>query len=375
MKTLRFLGAALGASVLASAASAQFNTIARESFDYADGSAIDQANGDLGWFQQWFAGCCFGGSSAGFVTSPGFDAVGHKLTMTANNEGAFRGPHTGTYKNSISTTLNYGDDGSTIWVSFTTSRTPGADNRYGGLSLHTSFVGEKLFLGAPFDAFEWGVGGGATVAGSNIDTPSRLVYRIDYQPGDERLRMWLNPSVPHPVSTPDIDQTVGDHTWNEIRLQGGEGPSFNSWEFDDILIEAEGADPNLEVNTNALSASIGGTQTMIQALGDSHAGSLYIVLGTTSGTSPGFPFGSSVIPLNIDAYFNLTLNNPNSALMPKSFGTLDAIGWAFVDFNLPAGSSASLVGLGLDHVLCEIQVAPTLDVPFIFTPAHIDIVP
>ena len=187
--------------------------------------------------------------------------------------------------------------------------------------------------------------------------------------------MWLNPSVPHPVSTPDIDQTVGDHTWNEIRLQGGEGPSFNSWEFDDILIEAEGADPNLEVNTNALSASIGGTQTMIQALGDSHAGSLYIVLGTTSGTSPGFPFGSSVIPLNTDAYFNLTLSNPNSALLPNSFGNLDAIGWAFVDFNLPAGSSASLVGVGLDHVLCEIQVVPTLDVPFVFTPAHIDIVP
>ena len=75
MKTLRFLGAALGASLVASSASAQINSIAVEGFDYGDGTALDQAAGGFGFFQQWFAGCCFGGSSAGFVTSPGFDGT------------------------------------------------------------------------------------------------------------------------------------------------------------------------------------------------------------------------------------------------------------------------------------------------------------
>ena len=356
------------------AATAQFNTIARESFDYPGGTPLDLASGDLGWLQPWMADCCGGGSSAGTITSPGFDGVGNKATLNVNNEGAFRLPHVGTYSDSVAPNLVYGEDNTTIWVSFTSQRTLGSDSRYGGLSLTTQYVGESLFLGAPLDTNQWGVVG-ATVSGSSVDVPTRLVYRIDYMAGDERLRMWVNPAVPHPATAPNIDVIVPDHTWNEIRLQAGEGTINNSWEFDNLLLEVQGADPNLYVDVSSISVAAGGTQTMTHALGNQHTGSLYIVLGSLSGTSPGTPFGTATIPLNSDPYLTFTANFVNTSFLTNSFGNLDAIGWTETQFILPPNLSPNLVGLSAHHVLCEVQLFPIIDLPLIFTPAQVDLVP
>ena len=187
----------------------------------------------------------------------------------------------------------------------------------------------------------------ASVSGSSVDVPTRLVYRIDYMAGDERLRMWVNPAVPHPATAPNIDVIVPDHTWNEIRLQAGEGTINNSWEVDNLLLEVQGADPNLYVDVSSISVAAGGTQTMTHALGNQHTGSLYIVLGSLSGTSPGTPFGTATIPLNSDPYLTFTANFVNNNTTPEAI---------LERYELKAGSIERVAG-----VECQILVLKPRD--------------
>jgi len=78
------------------------------------------------------------------------------------------------------------------------------------------------------------------------------------------------------------------------------------------------------------------------------AGSSYQVLASASGTSPGTPFMSQVIPLNSDRLFNWTLNFPGNASFPDSTGQLDANGRAQARLRLPAFALASFAGGQLD---------------------------
>jgi hypothetical protein len=82
--------------------------------------------------------------------------------------------------------------------------------------------------------------------------------------------------------------------------------------------------------------------------GVSHAGGLYVVLGSAAGTSPGLPFGPITVPLNFDTYFNVLLASPGS-LIVGSVGLLDASGQATASFFLPSNVGSNFVGLQLDH--------------------------
>lgn len=100
---------------------------------------------------------------------------------------------------------------------------------------------------------------------------------------------------------------------------------------------------------NVLSLGDGGVQTMILRA-PAHPDSFYLVMGSATGSSPGIPFGSVTIPLNPDAYFNMTLtkaNNPPPLL--NTFGLLDGAGLASAYFVLPTGTDPSLAGLTLNH--------------------------
>ena len=70
-----------------------------------------------------------------------------------------------------------------------------------------------------------------------------------------------------------------------------------------------------------------------------------------SGTSPGFAVGALTLPLNVpDPYFNLTLQQPNSASLVDTFGVLSSQGTATASLNVPPGAQfPSLVGLTFHH--------------------------
>ncbi len=354
MKT-QFFGLAAAALLTGLAQSQTFETIATESFDYPAASDLDQQNGGFGWFQQWFA---FG---AGIIDVPGIDAVGGAANMNSNNQGGFRQPKTGPWTSTVAPDFNFGSDSGTIWVSFSAQRV--SDEQYGGLSLWTSFVGEKLYLGSPFATNEWGFaspgGSSATVAGSNVDNATRLVYRIDYAPGDETASLWLDPATPHPTTTPDATSTVGDHDWNELRIQSGEGAS-NGWLFDDIVIECQDCTPNdIDADTDMIDTVAGGVQNLTLNGGLENEGKNFWLLGSTAGTTPGIPvnpFGT--LNLNFSNYLLFTLNNPNSGLLGNSFGVLDGDGKANSTVTVPAGALTALAGVTVNHAYFVFSIDP-----------------
>jgi len=83
----------------------------------------------------------------------------------------------------------------------------------------------------------------------------------------------------------------------------------------------------LGINKTALIAEKGGVIEFYLNAGSEKAGRNYIILGSMSGTSPGTSLpGDLVLPLNWDAFTNVTLKLANSSFMKNFNGQLDERG-------------------------------------------------
>ena len=107
--------------------------------------------------------------------------------------------------------------------------------------------------------------------------------------------------------------------------------------------------PDLLGSADELSVLLGGTQQMLLNAGAHHAGDVYLVLGTASGTSPGTWFDGHAIPLNVDLYTVMTLTSPAKGIVSGSLGVLDACGRGGATLELPPGAFPSLAGTELHH--------------------------
>lgn len=79
--------------------------------------------------------------------------------------------------------------------------------------------------------------------------------------------------------------------------------------------------------------------------GAAHAGKVFLLVGSFSGTTPGMPLGPVTLPLNADPYLMLLAGSPNG-LIGNSMGVLDAAGNATANFygvRLPAAAANVLV--------------------------------
>ncbi|MAE27923.1 MAG: hypothetical protein QF724_07195 [Planctomycetota bacterium] len=241
MKAKTFLVAS-AALLICGSLRAQTTTIAYESFDYADGNLGGQAGG-TGWAAPWWSG---NNADNAVVTSPGVDATGGLCALQWVDQGSYRTIDATGWGADVYGNL-FGVDNSTIWIRFTSRRVPGATDVYGGLSLFEQWVGEKVFLGCPSGGDElglhdnpWAGGSSETVVGSSCDNLVLLVYRIDFLPGDERVRLWLDPADTYPAGVADLDTTLGDFMFNEIRLQSGDPATLIAgFEFDAVHLEME----------------------------------------------------------------------------------------------------------------------------------------
>ncbi len=130
----------------------------------------------------------------------------------------------------------------------------------------------------------------------------------------------------------------------------------------------------LEADVASISVGAGGAQQLTLDAGGTFAGDLYLVMGSLSGTSPGFPVGAHVLPLNPDPYFRFTLLHPNTPPLLSSFGLLDAGGRAAASFSLAAGSDPALVGLTLDHAYAVVDAAGlVVELASNSVPLHLDV--
>jgi hypothetical protein len=109
--------------------------------------------------------------------------------------------------------------------------------------------------------------------------------------------------------------------------------------------------PLLSADVTELPGLAGGTQNFTLTAGQDFGLKFYLLLGTLSGTSPGFPIGDMTLPLNIfDPYFSLTLQQPNSAYLVNTFGVLNFQGTASASLVVPTASQfPSLIGLTFHH--------------------------
>lgn len=123
---------------------------------------------------------------------------------------------------------------------------------------------------------------------------------------------------------------------------------------------ANGTRVGLASDGAAIDTWAGGSSTLeVISYPPLSAGTLYLTLGSATGTGPGLPFLGDVLPLTPDAYFNFTLASPNSPPLVGGFGVLGAGGDATASFSIPSGA-LSPAELLVHHSVLALDVVPAL---------------
>ena len=229
--------------VASEAAHAQFETVASESFDYTSPGVLINQNGGSGFASSWDVQA--GGNEVILfdqTVQPAFvgrDAEGAYIGQANGFGRAIRAVDPGPHPN-VANGAGFGLDGGTIWFSFRTVAYQVFGAHFGGMFLRDINGEDRLFIGSPWGTFGWGVddlspnGAGVTTVISNSAVDAFIVARIDHAAGSERVRLWVDPLVEFPDSTPDIDVMVPDFTWSDIVFSSGGSGSAYYW--DDLTI-------------------------------------------------------------------------------------------------------------------------------------------
>ncbi|MFY9344331.1 MAG: choice-of-anchor tandem repeat NxxGxxAF-containing protein, partial [Planctomycetota bacterium] len=109
---------------------------------------------------------------------------------------------------------------------------------------------------------------------------------------------------------------------------------------------------------SSIPAAAGGTQSFVIDCGAARAFNLYVVLGTTSGTRPGFPspLGPQTIPLNFDFWTQLSLDLANTTVYTNSLWFLDGAGKSsLASFTMPPAVPGAQ-GLTLHHAVVTLDI-------------------
>lgn len=114
----------------------------------------------------------------------------------------------------------------------------------------------------------------------------------------------------------------------------------------------------LSSDTLELSLAEGGSQSLSLDAGFAHGGELFVILGSLGGTTPGFALpGSSglSLPLAPDAYFQFTLQFPESGLLSPGVGSLNSKGHGDSQLVLPPGFDPVFAGLTVHHAFVAVD--------------------
>jgi hypothetical protein len=118
-----------------------------------------------------------------------------------------------------------GRDFASIWISVLCDGENAAiSSAWSGVSLFDNSQ-ERLFIGKPWQQGEWGIdvtGEGIYVSGYPVHNKVFIVLHIDFLPGREWVRMWINPDL-HVTPKPweaDIWAGMRDLNFNRIRVAG-----------------------------------------------------------------------------------------------------------------------------------------------------------
>jgi len=162
--------------------------------------------------------------------------------------------------------------------------------------------------------------------------------------------------------------TVGDRVRVALLGLNNMGTSVLSLAEVEILRHEAG----IVVDVTRISAMTGGMQTLTLDAGAARAGSLHWLVGSASGTTPGFLINGFFAPLNPDAWFNFTLLSPNLPPYVNTLGSFDFHGRSTATISVPA-LVPGIVGISLHHAFAAFDntgtmVAVSNAVPLVIDP-------
>ncbi len=146
---------------------------------------------------------------------------------------------------------------------------------------------------------------------------------------------------------------LGTNTWSVVSSQAGfnsgdgSQPHFNNAGDFAVRPNLDGALVGAVIRTHvgslfaqpaSIDTATGGSQSFTFDCGAARAFNIYALLGTSSGSRPGFPspFGPQIVPLNIDPWLQLSLDLANTSVYTNTLSLLDANGRGTASFNFPA---------------------------------------
>jgi len=216
-----------------------------------------------------------------------------------------------------------------------------------------------LGAGASGDSF----GSGVALGGDRAAVGARHADAAGASSGDAFLfgfeeGAWtsLGSLAPDDLAPQDEFGLAADLSGNDVLLAAPRSFASESQPGATYVFALEGA--CLRRDVDFVSFSSGGTQVLDLDAQDAAAGFGYFVLGSATGSAPGVPFGSVLLPLNPDAYTQLTVQLAGSGVFEDSVGFLDAAGRATASLHVPGGLPPTLIGLQLYHAYLTFD--PTL---------------
>ena len=137
----------------------------------------------------------------------------------------------------------------------------------------------------------------------------------------------------------------------KIRFRATDNPNDSVVEalVDDFTVERRIYDAALWADTYTLSAAVGGTLNFTLDGGTGNAGRQYLLLGSMSGTAPGFPLpgGGATVPLNWDTFTDFVLTNLTNPVFLNFMGMLDGTGRAQAGLDTYGPLNSAFIGVKL----------------------------
>ncbi|TAJ24909.1 MAG: hypothetical protein EPO68_00710 [Planctomycetota bacterium] len=234
-----------------------------------------------------------------------------------------------------------------------------AGGQYVGAGSFWQLHGLAASSGVPLWTFPPSSSG--SLSSMRVDPDGSKVYAIGYGSGAATIaacdsgtgaKVWA-----HLLQLPD-----GSASGHDVCLDPVGGRLYAAGAKSDPATGATGAFlhaytlPRLTSSTWWASLSYGAAVDFDMCGGTQSAGDLYVLLGTTSGTTPGFDVDGVHVPLQLDAYSLLLLANPNTWIA-GSVGVLDAHGHGEAFMTVPVSADPSLMWLEVNHAWVGLDLA------------------
>jgi hypothetical protein len=142
---------------------------------------------------------------------------------------------------------------------------------------------------------------------------------------------------------------------------------FSGWNIDDLSVVGCDYDATLWAEQYEIPVGTGGSADLVLGAGIAHAGELYVVAGTLSGTDPGFDILGLHVPLNWDQFTSWTIQLAGTGFFQNFSGVLDGAGEARATFDTQGPLDLSWVGLEASFAYCTLPLSGFVSNPITVT--------